>query len=36
MIEREKIYMSEDGNDWKLVEAFEFGNLINDPTERRY
>ncbi|MGV3764461.1 alpha-L-fucosidase [Parapedobacter sp.] len=30
------IQASADGRTWKTVEAFEFGNLINDPTERTH
>ena len=26
--------VSDDGKNWKAVESFEFGNLINDPTKR--
>lgn len=26
--------VSDDGKNWKGVESFEFGNLINDPTKR--
>ncbi|PZX56482.1 alpha-L-fucosidase [Algoriphagus chordae] len=36
MIERGEIYVSDNGSNWKLVEAFEFGNLINDPSQRRH
>ena len=28
------IKVSEDGKNWKEVERFEFGNLINDPSKR--
>lgn len=34
MIERGNIQVSTDGKNWKTVETFEFGNLINDPTPR--
>lgn len=30
------IQISDDGKEWKTVEAFEFGNLINDPTPRTH
>ncbi|NQU53643.1 MAG: alpha-L-fucosidase [Bacteroidetes bacterium] len=36
MIERGTIKISTNGKSWKIVEDFEFGNLINDPTTRRY
>lgn len=36
MMERGNIQVSADGRDWKTVETFEFGNLINDPTPRTY
>lgn len=36
MIEKGEIYVSENGKNWVLVEGFAFGNLINDPTERRH
>ena len=28
------IRISNDGKNWKEVERFEFGNLINDPSKR--
>ncbi|MEA4916721.1 alpha-L-fucosidase [Proteiniphilum sp.] len=30
------IQVSADGKNWKTVETFEFGNLINDPTPRTH
>ncbi|MDO6440311.1 alpha-L-fucosidase [Cyclobacterium sp. 1_MG-2023] len=36
MIALGNIYYSSDGSNWKLLERFEFGNLINDPTLRRH
>lgn len=36
MIEEGVIKVSEDGKNWKEVEPFKFGNLINDPSTRRY
>ncbi|GAB3654258.1 hypothetical protein GCM10028791_24870 [Echinicola sediminis] len=36
MIEVGKLYYSADGKDWELLEDFEFGNLINDPSLRRH
>jgi len=34
MIERGLVKVSTDGNTWKTVDSFFFGNLINDPTKR--
>ena len=34
MIEKGIIQISNDGVNWKTVETFEFGNLINDPVQR--
>ena len=34
MMEKGNIFMSENGKKWNLIETFEFGNLINDPTKR--
>ena len=34
LIENGIIKISEDGENWKLIEVFNFGNLINDPTQR--
>lgn len=34
MMESGEFYISQDGKDWKKVESFDFGNLINDPTKR--
>lgn len=36
MIEKGEIKISRDGKSWKVLEGFEFGNLINDPTSRRH
>lgn len=36
MIEKGHIKVSKDGENWKQVESFEFGNLINDPTKRTH
>ncbi|WP_422350255.1 alpha-L-fucosidase [Flagellimonas sp.] len=36
MIEAGSISISSNGTDWKKVEDFEFGNLINDPVTRRH
>lgn len=36
MIEKGIIQISDDGKNWKNVESFEFGNLINDPTARTH
>ena len=36
MIEKGNIKMSKDGKNWQLIEEFEFGNLINDPTARTH
>lgn len=36
MIEEGKFYVSGDGKSWKLADDFVFGNLINDPSERRH
>jgi len=36
MIEKGKIKVSSNGKSWKMLEDFEFGNLINDPTTRRH
>ena len=36
MIEKGVIKISEDGKSWKVVEDFEFGNLINDPSPRTH
>lgn len=34
MMEQGDIYTSQDGTNWKKLETFEFGNLINDPSKR--
>ena len=34
MIERGTVWVSQDKQNWKKVEDFMFGNLINDPTKR--
>jgi alpha-L-fucosidase len=36
MIEKGEIKISDNGKDWKVLESFEFGNLINDPTKRSF
>ncbi|WP_242203081.1 alpha-L-fucosidase [Aestuariivivens insulae] len=36
MIEQGTFKVSEDGKQWQTVEAFEFGNLINDPVKRSH
>ena len=36
MIEKGTIKVSDDGKTWKVLQQFEFGNLINDPSPRRY
>jgi alpha-L-fucosidase len=36
MIEKGRIEVSNDGLSWKVVEEFNFGNLINDPTQRQF
>lgn len=36
MMEKGSVQASTDGKTWKAVSDFEFGNLINDPTKRRY
>ena len=36
MMEKGVFYISADGKNWKKVEDFEFGNLINDPTKRQH
>lgn len=36
MLELGKIYSSNDGSNWKLIDSFEFGNLINDPSTRTF
>jgi len=36
MIEEGTISISSNGKTWKKVEDFKFGNLINDPTQRRH
>ncbi|MET2984441.1 alpha-L-fucosidase [Aureibaculum conchae] len=36
MIEKGIIRISNDGKTWQLLEEFEFGNLINDPTPRTH
>ncbi len=35
-IEKGRIEISDDGKSWKEVEEFNFGNLINDPTQRKF
>jgi alpha-L-fucosidase len=36
MIEKGLTKISSDGKAWKVLEEFEFGNLINDPVTRRH
>ena len=36
MIEQGTFLTSDDGKHWKVVETFEFGNLINDPSTRTH
>lgn len=36
MMAKGVIKISDDGKNWKDVERFEFGNLINDPTKRTH
>ncbi|WP_346237466.1 alpha-L-fucosidase [Niabella insulamsoli] len=36
MLEKGRLFISNDGDNWKPVADFEFGNLINDPTKRNY
>ena len=36
MIEKGLIKVSSNGKSWKVLEEFEFGNLINDPVTRRH
>jgi len=36
MIEKGLIKISKDGKSWTVFEAFEFGNLINDPVTRTH
>ncbi len=36
MIDKGRIEVSLDGKVWKVVEDFEFGNLLNDPAERTH
>lgn len=36
MISRGEIQISENGENWKTADTFEFGNLINDPTPRTH
>lgn len=35
MLEKGVIKVSNDGTNWQELEAFQFGNLINDPTTRK-
>jgi alpha-L-fucosidase len=34
MMQKGEIEISEDAKNWKTIETFEFGNLVNDPSER--
>ena len=36
MIEKGVVKVSQDGKSWSVLEEFEFGNLINDPTPRMH
>ncbi|MNF83408.1 F5/8 type C domain protein [compost metagenome] len=36
MIEKGRFEISDDGKSWKEVEEFNFGNLINDRTQRKF
>jgi alpha-L-fucosidase len=36
MIEKGRIEVSTDGLSWRVIEEFNFGNLINDPTQRQF
>ncbi|MGY0407879.1 MAG: discoidin domain-containing protein, partial [Polaribacter sp.] len=36
MVEEGVLKISADGKVWKPVESFKFGNLINNPTSRKY
>ncbi|ATP55753.1 alpha-1,3/4-fucosidase [Pedobacter ginsengisoli] len=36
MMEKGIVQISDDGKNWKTIESFEFGNLINDPTARTH
>lgn len=36
MMSRGTFSVSDDGKNWKTVETFEFGNLVNDPTKRAH
>ena len=36
MIEKGEIKISQDGKSWSVLEEFEFGNLINDPSPRTH
>lgn len=36
MMERGNVQVSADGKNWRTMETFEFGNLINDPTPRTH
>ncbi|HTM99533.1 MAG TPA: alpha-L-fucosidase [Pedobacter sp.] len=36
MMQNGNIKISSDGINWKTIESFEFGNLMNDPTARTY
>ena len=36
MMAKGRLEVSDDGRQWKTVEQFEFGNLINDPTARTH
>ena len=36
MIEKGRVELSRDGETWQSGGSFNFGNLLNDPTERTY
>lgn len=36
MMERGVVKVSKDGKNWTVLERFEFGNLINDPSRREH
>ena len=36
MLEKGIFKISDDGQSWREIESFEFGNLINDPTKRSH
>lgn len=36
MLQKGTISISNDGKSWQKIDVFEFGNLINDPTPRKF